>query len=163
MITKEQVDKAWKEWNDYKENHFGGPGNGCDDYRDIPDEVFRKKIELENKARKLQKKYDESQHYVPNDVFKFRLTLKRGLDDLEFSVYVKPFPEDIECDDESLENQSYQQEKLVKEKYFTQKRIDELKLKFIQRIQECQNPFDIFCSDRDGGYNVTEEQLFSLE
>ena len=163
MITKEQVDKAWKEWNDYKENHFGGPGNGCDDYRDIPDEVFRKKRELEDKARKLQKKYDESQHYVPNDVFKFRLTLKRGLDDLEFSVYVKPFPEDIECDDESLENQSYQQEKLVKEKYFTQKRIDELKLKFIQRIQECQNPFDIFCSDRDGGYNVTEEQLFSLE
>jgi len=163
MITKEQVDKAWKEWNDYKEKHFGGPGNGCDDYRDIPEEVFKKKRELEDKARKLQKEYDESQHYVPNDVFKFRLTLKRGLDDLEFSVYVKPFPEDIECDDESLENQSYQQEKLVKEKYFTQKRIDELKLKFIQRIQECKNPFDIFCYDTDGGYNVTADQLFNLD
>ena len=22
MVTKEQVDKAWKEWNDYKEKRF---------------------------------------------------------------------------------------------------------------------------------------------
>lgn len=53
MITEDKVKKAWQEYYDYKERHFGGPGNGCDDYRDIPDEVFKKKRELEEKARKL--------------------------------------------------------------------------------------------------------------
>ena len=72
MITEDKVKKAWQEYYDYKERHFGGPGNGCDDYRDIPDEVFKKKRELEEKARKLQKEYNESQHFVDNDVFKFK-------------------------------------------------------------------------------------------
>lgn len=55
MIAEDKVKKAWQEYYDYKERHFGGPGNGCDDYRDIPDEVFKKKRELEEKARKLQR------------------------------------------------------------------------------------------------------------
>ena len=55
------------------------------------------------------------------------------------------------------------QEDLVQEKYFTQKKIDELKLKLIQKIQECKNPFNICCVDKDGGYNVTKEQLFNLD
>ncbi len=164
MITKEQVDKAWREWNDYKENHFGGPGNGCDDYRDIPDEVFRKKRELEDKARKLQKEYDEAQHYVPNDVFQFRLNLKRDLGEFEIPIYVQPFPDPWDKDyDESKYISPEDQEQIVQDKYFTQRKIDELKLKLIQRIQECKNPFDIFCYDTDGGYNVTKEQLFSLD
>ena len=74
MITEDKVKKAWQEYYDYKERHFGGPGNGGDDYRDIPDEVFKKKRELEEKARKLQKEYNESQHFVDNDVFKFRIS-----------------------------------------------------------------------------------------
>ena len=164
MITKEQVDKAWKEWNDYKEKHFGGPGNGCDDYRDIPDEVFRKKRELEDKARKLQMEYDEAQHYVPNDVFQFRLNLKRDLGEFEIPIYVKPFPDIWDKDfDESKYISPEDQEQIVQDKYFTQRKIDELKLKLIQRIQECKNPFDIFCYDTDGGYNVTKDQLFSLD
>lgn len=164
MITKEQVDKAWKEWNDYKEKHFGGPGNGCDDYRDIPDEVFRKKRELEDKARKLQKEYDEAQHYVPNDVFQFRLNLKRDLGEFEIPIYVQPFPDPWDKDyDESKYISPEDQEQIVQDKYFTQRKIDELKLKLIQRIQECKNPFDIFCYDTDGGYNVTADQLFNLE
>ena len=52
MITEDKVKKAWQEYYDYKERHFGGPGNGCDDYRDIPDEVFKKKRELEEKMQK---------------------------------------------------------------------------------------------------------------
>ena len=164
MVTKEQVDKAWKEWNDYKEKHFGGPGNGCDDYRDIPDEVFRKKRELEDKARKLQKEYDEAQHYVPNDVFQFRLNLKRDLGEFEIPIYVQPFPDPWDKDyDESKYISPEDQEQIVQDKYFTQRKIDELKLKLIQRIQECKNPFDIFCYDTDGGYNVTADQLFSLD
>ena len=164
MITKEQVDKAWKEWNDYKEKHFSGPGNGCDDYRDIPDEVFRKKRELEDKARKLQKEYDEAQHYVPNDVFQFRLNLKRDLGEFEIPIYVQPFPDPWDKDyDESKYISPEDQEQIVQDKYFTQRKIDELKLKLIQRIQECKNPFDIFCYDTDGGYNVTADQLFNLD
>ena len=164
MVTKEQVDKAWKEWNDYKEKHFGGPGNGCDDYRDIPNEVFRKKRELEDKARKLQKEYDEAQHYVPNDVFQFRLNLKRDLGEFEIPIYVQPFPDPWDKDyDESKYISPEDQEQIVQDKYFTQRKIDELKLKLIQRIQECKNPFDIFCYDTDGGYNVTADQLFNLE
>ena len=164
MVTKEQVDKAWAKWNDYKEIHFGGPGNGCDDYRDIPDEVFRKKRELEDYARKLQKEYDEAQHYVPNDVFQFRLNLKRDLGEFEIPIYVKPFPEPWDKDyNESKYVSPEDQEQVVQNKYFTQRKIDELKLKLIQRIQECKNPFDIFCYDTDGGYNVTKDQLFNLE
>lgn len=164
MVTKEQVDKAWKEWNDYKEKHFGGPGNGCDDYRDIPNEVFRKKRELEDKARKLQKEYDEAQHYVPNDVFQFRLNLKRDLGEFEIPIYVQPFPDPWDKDyDESKYISPEDQEQIVQDKYFTQRKIDELKLKLIQRIQECKNPFDIFCYDTDGGYNVTEKELFNLD
>lgn len=164
MVTKEQVDKAWKEWNDYKEKYFGGPGNGCDDYRDIPDEVFRKKRELEDKARKLQKEYDEAQHYVPNDVFQFRLNLKRDLGEFEIPIYVQPFPDPWDKDyDESKYISPEDKEQIVQDKYFTQRKIDELKLKLIQRIQECKNPFDIFCYDTDGGYNVTADQLFNLE
>lgn len=166
MVTKEQVDKAWKEWNDYKEKHFGGPGNGCDDYRDIPDEVFIKKRELENKARKLQKEYDEAQHYVDNDVFKYRISLKWDLCDEDITLYTKPFPNFPigEYKSEDHVRKFYDdQEDLVQEKYFTQQKIDELKLKFVQRIQECKNPFNICCVDRDGGYNVTEDQIFNID
>ena len=101
--------------------------------------------------------------YVDNDVFRFRVSLKRGLEELEFPVYTKPFPEDDILRDDEFDEKTRREEELVKEKYFTQQRIDELKLKLIQKIQECKNPFDIYCSDRDGGYNVTEDELFNLE
>jgi hypothetical protein len=100
--------------------------------------------------------------YVDNDVFRFRISLKEEFDSNEITVYTKPFPEPEEYTNECLTEYD-KQEEIVKEKYFTQKRIDELKLKLIQRIQECKNPFYISCTDRDGGYNVTEDQLFNLE
>jgi hypothetical protein len=102
-----------------------------------------------------------SKKYVPNDVFRFRLTLKRGLDKLEFPVYTTPFPDEGVYID-GIESEMRRQEKLVESKYFTKERINELKTQFIKRIQECDNPFEIFCCDRDGGYNVTKEQLFNL-
>ena len=104
--------------------------------------------------------------YVPNDVFRFRISLKRELELDDITVYTKPFPDFPLGKYESNEQvQKFydSQEDLVQERYFTQQKIDELKLKLIQKIQECENPFNICCVDRDGGYYVTEEQLFDFE
>lgn len=94
--------------------------------------------------------------YVDNDVFKYSVRLKN--DSLYEIVYTKPFPEPpigtMSGTDE---------EKLVLEKYFTKEKIEELKQKFIKEIQESENPFYIYCVDRDGGYNVKEEELFNLD
>ena len=73
------------------------------------------------------------------------------------------FPDLIFINEDDFEKECQRQENLVQERYFTQQKIDELKLKFIQKIQECKNPFNIYCVDRDGGYNITEEQLFNLD
>lgn len=108
----------------------------------------------------------EKTNYVDNDIFKFRISLDREFTDDEITIYTKPFP-DFPIGEYKSEEQVQEfydkQEDLVQKKYFTQKKIDELKLKFIQRIQECKNPFNICCADKDGGYNVTKEQLFNLD
>ena len=105
--------------------------------------------------------------YVDNDVFRFTIHLKENFISDEITVYTKPFSELPELDGAGSEEEWYEeynkQEELVKEKYFTQQKIDELKLKLIREIQECKNPFYISCTDRDGGYNVTEDQLFNIE
>ena len=103
--------------------------------------------------------------YVDNDVFKYRVSLISDFTDEDITIYTKPFPDyplDIKSD-EQVQKFYDAQEDLVQERYFTQQKIDELKLKLIQKIQECKNPFYICCVDRDGGYNLTEDQLFDLE
>ena len=95
--------------------------------------------------------------YVPNEVYKFRCTLKHNLCNADETVYIKPLPEHL------IDNLSLDEcEDLVMKKYFTQQKIDELKLKLVQKIQESKNPFNIHCIDVDGGYNVTEDELFNL-
>ena len=106
---------------------------------------------------------EEENKYVDNDVFRFRVSLKRGFEELEFPIYTKPFPKDNILSDDECDKKNRREEELVKEKYFTQQCIDELKFKLIQKIQESKNPFNIYCVDRDGGYNVTKKQLFNLE
>ena len=104
--------------------------------------------------------------YVDNDVFEFRISLNSDFTDEDITIYTKPFPDFPlgEYKSEEQVKKFYDSQKdLVQEKYFIQQKIDELKLKFIKRIQECKNPFYICCVDRDGGYNVTEEQLFNLD
>lgn len=101
--------------------------------------------------------------YVDNDVFKYNISLRRDFAYDEITIYTKPFPNPIFINEDDFEKECQRQENLVQEKYFTQQKIDELKLKLIQRIQECKNPFYIVCVDRDGGYNVTEDQLFNLD
>ena len=104
-----------------------------------------------------------NKEFVDNDVFQFRIQVDNDLFNKEITVYTKPFPDIIFRDDLDFIEEMNRQENLVQEKYFTQEKIDELKLKLIQKIQECKNPFYICCVDRDGGYNVTEDQIFSLD
>ena len=105
----------------------------------------------------------EKLKYVDNDVFKYSVCLKN--DSLYETVYTKPFPEPPigTATDEERHELHDRQENLVLEKYFTKEKIEELKQKFIKEIQESENPFDIYCVDRDGGYNVKEEELFNLD
>ena len=108
-----------------------------------------------------------NKEYVDNDVFRFRISLKSELELDDITVYTKPFHDlsllGKDTTEEDLYKEYDKQEELVQEKYFTQQKINELKLKLIQKIQECKNPFNICCVDRDCGYNVTEDQLFNLE
>lgn len=105
----------------------------------------------------------EDNNYVPNDVFKYRVSLKSDIELDDISVYTKPFPQPWDEDyDESKDMTLEEEEDLVQEKYFTKERITELKQKLIEKINAEENPFDIYCVDVDGGYRVTEEQLFKF-
>lgn len=106
-----------------------------------------------------------NKEYVDNDVFQFRIQIDNDLINKEITVYTKPFPEFIlgELSEKEWYKKYNKQEKLVQEKFFTQEKINELKQELIKRIQECKNPFNICCVDRDSGYNVTEDQLFNLD
>jgi len=102
--------------------------------------------------------------YVDNDVWKFKIDLKNNY--VEKTIYTKPLP-DFPIGEYKSEEQVQKfyddQENLVQEKYFTKERIQELKDYFCKLIQEDENPFYICCVDKDGGYNVTKDQLFSLD
>ena len=107
-----------------------------------------------------------NKEYVDNDVFRFRISLKSELELDDITIYTKPFPDfpiGEYKSEKQVQNFYDDQEDLVQKKYFTQQKINDLKLKLIQKIQECKNPFNICCVDRDGGYNVTEDQLFNLD
>lgn len=106
----------------------------------------------------------ENSKYVDNYVFKYSVHLKN--DSLYEIVYTKPFSKPqigIKSSTEQQELDDDYEENLVLEKYFTKEKIEELKQKFIKEIQESENPFNIYCVDVDGGYNVTEEELFNLD
>lgn len=164
MVTKEEVNKAWHEYYNYRDDLYSDSGNGCDDGRDLPAENINKLRLLEDTARKLQKEYDESRHYVDNNVWKFRIDLKNHY--TEKTIYTQPFP-DFPLGEYKSEEQVQKfyddQEDLVQEKYFTPERIQEFKDYFCKLIQEDENPFYISCVDTDSGWNVTEEQLFKLD
>lgn len=164
MVTKEEVNKAWHEYYEYFDIVHGIAGNGCDDGRDASNECINKLTMLETTARQLQKEYDESQHYVDNDVWKFRISLKNN--SVDKTIYTKPFP-DFPLDEYKSEEQVQKfyddQEDLVQKRYFTKERIQEFKDYFCKLIQEDENPFYISCVDTDSGYKVTKEELFNLD
>ena len=101
--------------------------------------------------------------FVDNDVFKYRVSLNSDIELDNITVYVKPFPQPWHKDyDESKDLSLEEKEDLVQEKYFTKEKIAELKQKLIEKINAEENPFDIYCVDVDGGYNVTEDKLFKF-
>ena len=102
--------------------------------------------------------------YVDNDVFQFKIQVDNDLFGKEITVYTKPFHKFIlgELSEKEWLKEYRKQEELVQKKFFTQEKINELKQELIKKIQECDNPFDIFCSYRDGGYSVTEDELFDV-
>ncbi len=90
IITKEQVERAWKEYYDFIHNEFGGPGNGCDDYRDCSPEVSSKIMKLYKFAQNLQKKYDELikyNNYNMNKEEKRDLIIDKGVKIKEWINY----------------------------------------------------------------------------
>lgn len=52
-------------------------------------------------------------------------------------------------------------EDIVQEQYFTQDKINELKLRFIKYIVETPNPFRIYCDDTDT-YLVPADKIFDI-
>lgn len=103
--------------------------------------------------------------FVDNDVWTYSISLKDEISFSRVTVYTKPFPQPWDKsynpvkDTLSLENK----ENLVQEKYFTKEKIAEMKRKLVEKIMSEETPFDISCVDVDGGYLVTEEQLFKIE
>lgn len=55
----------------------------------------------------------------------------------------------------------YDAEDIVQEQYFTQDKINELKLRFIKYIVETPNPFSIYCNDTDA-YPVPAYRIFDI-
>lgn len=98
---------------------------------------------------------------IDNDVFVFDCVLKWDLSRInDITIYTKSFPSKGFVATDAELNAA---EETVKKKYFTQEKINEFKQQLIQKIQECEDPFEICCVDIDGGYNVTEDMLFDVE
>ena len=87
----------------------------------------------------------EQEKYVENDVFKFTIHLDYLHSIFHETVYTQPNTYDEEG---------------IKHAYFTQEKVDEWKRKIAESILSSNCPFFIECTDRDGGYNITEDQLF---
>lgn len=91
------------------------------------------------------------------DVYKFNIVPDTNICTMSERVYVKPF--DIPGSDETHIDP---REEIVKRKYFTKERIDKLKQELIRRIQECNNPFTIYCSDFDSYSVSTDNEIIEL-
>ena len=90
---------------------------------------------------------------IDNDVYKYRLYPK--VEYLEVSVYTRP----------DVIPHALDKEEVVKKKYFTEQRLEDLKADLIRKISDmpAKELFDISCADLDGGYNITEEQIFEIK
>jgi hypothetical protein len=83
-------------------------------------------------------------------------------DSIEETVYTKPLPDIVANHNVEYFDAIKEKINFVEKKYFTKDKIEELKEIFIRKIRESENPFNIYCVDKDGGYNVTEDQLFDI-
>ena len=56
---RQQIEEAFEKKYEFENDNFGGPGNGCDDYRNIPDDVFKKRHELRETYKTLKNQFKE--------------------------------------------------------------------------------------------------------
>lgn len=107
--------------------------------------------------------------YVDNKVYKFRIDLDSDISNRERNVYVRPSV--VKPFIDSLRNMHGEEhykhvdddERFVQEKYFTKERIEELKEEVIDAIRKSQNPFTIYCCDKDGDYLITDKDIFEID
>ena len=87
---------------------------------------------------------EPAKEYVPNDVYRFRIS--PVVDAVEVTLYTKEknYPDEV-----------------VQEAFFTDDMKCKMKEALVKEIRE--NDLNIVCVDRDGGYNVTEDQLFLID
>ena len=97
----------------------------------------------------------KEKEYVPNNVYKFRLSVDLPVYPFEVTV-----PTKIVKDGWNRVDEFDNDEDAVMEAYFTMDKIREYKQKLIEMIENMSNPFDIFCADKDGDYMFTEDDLF---
>jgi hypothetical protein len=98
-----------------------------------------------------------------NHVFKYTIHLKgdirlpdeRIYTNIDFSDRVEKQNPDIKDSWELMRKTEDEIESI----YFTKEKIDQLKKELCKRIMEDPNPFNISCTDWDGGYEVDESQL----
>ncbi len=91
-------------------------------------------------------------------VFKYRVSLNSDIDTIDVPVYTNiDFME--QYGDEPYETSMPKCEQFVEDIVFTKEKIEELKKELCKKIMEAENPFDIYCTDWDGGYLVEESEL----
>jgi hypothetical protein len=98
-----------------------------------------------------------------NHVFKYTIHLKgdirlpaeRIYTNIDFSDRVEKQNPDIKDSWELMRKTEDEIESI----YFTKEKIDQLKKELCKRIMEDPNPFNISCTDWDGGYEVDESEL----
>lgn len=94
--------------------------------------------------------------FVPNKVYKFRLSLKIDTYPFELTIPTKVVGEDLYGEIDEFDND----ENEVKKAYFTPEVIEHYRNEVIDMIKKMKNPFDIFCADKDSDWNFTEDDLF---
>jgi hypothetical protein len=91
-------------------------------------------------------------------VFQYRVSLNSYLDTIDVPVYTNiDFME--QYGDEPYETSMPKCEQCIEDIVFTKAKINELKKALCKKIMEAENPFDIYCTDWDGGYLVEESDL----
>ena len=93
-------------------------------------------------------------------VYKFSINPNMNILSMSERVYVKPFHIEEE-DDETYHPDP--REDMVKEAYFTQEKIDDLKRELIRRIEESNCPFTIICNDYDEYYVSNDKEILEIK
>ena len=96
---------------------------------------------------------------VDNDVFVFGVEPNYSY--IHEDVYVYMHPDDVK----EIRRRTEDDEGEVQRLYFDAERCEKMKQELIDKIQavNATELFAISCTDLDGGYNITEEQLFRPE